>query len=140
MQRREFIKSACSLSLLVGSGISLSGLTSCASLPVYKTTVKQGKISVPVSLFADAAVQIVRPENYGYDIAVVQGRDGTYTALLLRCTHANNQLNFTGSGFRCPLHGSTFETDGSVTHGPAQAPLEQLKTDVENTVVVVEIG
>lgn len=137
MERREFLKKACVICAALNSGILLSSLSSCASFPVYDTVINDKKISVPSSLFVKEKVQIIRANDFTYDIALEKQKDGSYLALLLRCTHASNQLNFTGNGFVCPLHGSNFDLRGGVTQGPAKRPLEKLKTQVmENNVII----
>jgi Rieske Fe-S protein len=85
---------------------------------------------VPKSLFAKNAMQIVRPTGSDFDIGVMEEKKGQYTALLLECTHANNPLTYTGSCFVCSLHGSRFDEDGNVIHGPARLALKRLATEV----------
>jgi Rieske Fe-S protein len=58
----------------------------------------------------------------------VIGRDdrGVY-AMTLTCTHQGCTIAPSGTGaaamLRCPCHGSQFDRDGGVTHGPASSPL-----------------
>jgi hypothetical protein len=70
----------------------LSSLASCSSVPIYKTTISGNEVKVPASLFATNELQLVRPSGLGYDIAIRKEPDGSFFALLLRCTHADNQL------------------------------------------------
>jgi len=93
---------------------------------------------VPVSLFANTDFQIIRAKNYDYDIALKKEADGSYVALVLQCTHASNPLTFTGDKFNCSLHGSTFNEQGAVIHGPAEHPLKRLTTKIsENEIIVL---
>src|SRR5271154_1661208 len=102
MDRRKFVKQSCTLCLAVSSGMLVGSLASCASaLPVYKTDMANNKVSVPVSLFTNSDFQVIQPKNMYYNIGLKKEKDGTYTALLLRCTHADNQLTPTGNGFKC---------------------------------------
>jgi Rieske Fe-S protein len=65
------------------------------------------------------------------NILVAQPTAGNYIALAGSCTHAcctGNNLSF-GTGnttIQCGCHGSIFNLDGSVAHGPATQPLQQL--------------
>ena len=118
MERREFLKTTCSACLLAGAGLIIGSLNSCSTAAVYQTTLVQNKIVVPVSLFAETNLQIIRVKDAPYDIALRKETNGSYTALQLRCTHADNALNSTGNGFYCPLHGSKFNSEGLVTKGP----------------------
>ena len=140
MERRTFIKISCSLCVAISAGWGLGSLTSCASFPVYAASVKEKTIAVPLALFAEENFLIVRANNFEYDIAVEKEGEGKFSAVLLRCTHAANPLTFTGSGYVCPLHGSTFDEEGNVTHGPATIPLEHLATQrVDENIVILVI-
>src|SRR6202012_4543838 len=131
----------CSLCLAAGSGMLIGSLASCgAALPTYKTAVTDNKVSVPVNLFANADFQLVQPKNMYYNIGLKKEKDGTYTALLLRCTHADNQLTPTGNGFRCNLHGSAFDKEGNVTNGPAERPLTRYKTEVVSNQIIIHLS
>jgi Rieske Fe-S protein len=129
MKRGDFIKNSCSLCLLAaGSIYGIDSLTSCSQFPIYKTSISENKISVPLSLFSQTDLQIIRPGQIEYDIALHKEPDGTFTALLLRCTHADNQLTMTGNGFICNLHGSIFNKEGNVMKGPANRSLRKFET------------
>src|SRR6185503_19183128 len=119
MERRTFIKTGCTLCMAMSAGLMLNVISSCAPSIVFKTTISENKIIVPLSLFAQSDLQIVRAKNYDYDIAVRKEGNNSFVALLLRCTHADNPLTNTGNGFSCSLHGSVFDKDGSVKKGPA---------------------
>jgi len=105
---------------------TLPGCSPAAS--VYKTSVSPEKfISVPELLFLKSGdVQIIRPEGWIYDIALQKKDDGKFFALLLRCTHMDNQLSQDSGGYICHLHGSRFNTNGEVIKGPAERNLESL--------------
>jgi Rieske Fe-S protein len=140
MERREFIKKSCSVCIAISAGLLMgSSLSSCSSVSVYKTASNQNKITVPVSLFAAADLQIIRLRDSEYDIALRKEQDGNYTALLLRCTHADNQLNSTGNGFYCTLHGSRFDKEGTVTKGPAEHPLKKFTTEIINDNIIIHL-
>src|SRR5882757_8610031 len=134
MQRRYFIKKACRVCLLGATGAVIAAdLASCspaANKAIINPTVNNNQFQVPVSLFDKQAFQIVSPAKYPYEIAIEKNEDNTYKALLLKCTHYDNQLTPTGNGFTCSLHGSKFTKEGEVVNGPAARPLQQLKTQV----------
>ena len=95
------------------------------------------RVMVPKSLFVENAVQIVRPNGSEFDIGLRKEKNGRYTALLLECTHANNPLTYTGSGFACSLHGSRFDGDGKVIHGPARVALKHLETEASAEDIII---
>ena len=54
--------------------------------------------------------------------------DTKFLALSLLCTHKKCTVDYTGSGFECPCHGSTYSSTGKVTNGPATKNLKSYKT------------
>lgn len=140
MDRRDFVKQSCTLCLAAGAGMVVGSLSSCATLPVYKTTMANNKVTVPVSLFAQSDFQVIQPKDLFYNIGLQKEKDGSYTALLLRCTHADNQLVPTGNGFKCNLHGSAFDKEGQVTQGPAEHSLKKYQTEVISNQVIIHLS
>lgn len=140
MDRRDFVKQSCTLCMAVGAGMVMGSLSSCATLPVYKTTVVNKQVAVPVTLFAQSDFQIIQPKDLYYNIGLRKEADGAYTALLLRCTHADNQLMPTGNGFKCNLHGSAFDNEGKVTTGPAEHSLKKYPTEVISDQIIIHLS
>ena len=140
MERRKFISSSCKICLLGAAGFSLTQIIGCATTAhVYKTSITNGDLNVPMNLFEKSSLQIVRPAGWYYDVAVQKNPDNSYTALLLQCTHQENQLTPTGTGYHCSLHGSDFDKQGNVRKGPAEQPLHHFKTSVNNDMVSVHV-
>ena len=137
MERREFIRSSCTLCIAMGAGLISEGLMSCTSVAIYHATVKDHTVRIPKSIFDETTIRIVRPENLTYDIAVRRENDESYVALLLRCTHADNPVSYDGQRFHCPLHGSSYDEHGAVTHGPAVRPLLRLRVQMSDNDIVV---
>ena len=127
--------------LAISAGMAISALSSCATLPVYKTAVNNKKITVPTDLFAQSDFQLIQPQGMYYNIGLRKEPDGTYTALLLRCTHADNQLNVAGNnGYVCTLHGSQFNKEGHVTHGPAERDLKKYTTQIVSNQIIINLS
>ncbi|HTX17121.1 MAG TPA: Rieske 2Fe-2S domain-containing protein [Bacteroidota bacterium] len=139
MDRRNFLKTSCTACAALGIGLAFNSVPGCAPLPIYETSVRDNALRVPVSLFAQSRVQIIRADELDNDIGLRNEDDGSYHAFLLQCTHAQNPLTYTGNGYSCSVHGSTFDEEGRVTHGPAKLPLRQLKTRVEEAVIVIDL-
>ena len=53
---------------------------------------------------------------------VFNGVDGFYSISSV-CTHLGCNVKRGGPGFECPCHGSQFDENGRVVHGPAPEPL-----------------
>lgn len=143
MDRKAFLKTSCTLCLLGAAGLALPvSLTGCgaskdaaAQIPVI-----DGTVSVPLSRFGTPAQLLtLRPKGWDYDIAVQPAADGSYTALLLRCTHMDNPLYRTGAGWACSLHGSTFAADGRVRKGPAERALTRYRTEVRGESLLIHV-
>lgn len=135
IDRKEFLKLSCTSCLLGAAAMMLPGITGCSptATNIFKTEIADKKIVVPLQLFETAKLQVVRPKGWLYDIAVQKQDDGNFTALLLQCTHFDNQLTTVQNGFYCSLHGSRFNADGGVVKGPAENALKQFKTTKDNS-------
>jgi Rieske Fe-S protein len=124
----------------IASGFAVSNLVSCASVAVYKTVADGNKILVPLSLFTQQTFQIIRAKNVEYNIALRKESENNFTALLMRCTHADAGLQNTGNGFSCSAHGSSFDQNGDVKKGPATMALKKYKSAVVDDQVVIYLS
>lgn len=141
MERRKFLRSSCSLCLLAASGAFLSELAACspAAYRVMKTEIVNDTVSVPVTSLSGAGLHFVRPQGWYFDIAVTKTNDDSYQALLMQCTHQENQLMPAGNGFTCSLHGSQFDKEGKVIKGPAEQPLKHYNTAVVQDKLIIQL-
>jgi len=48
----------------------------------------------------------------------------------LICTHLGCTVEQKDGTFACPCHGSRFDVNGKVMHGPAAKPLQSLRVEV----------
>jgi Rieske Fe-S protein len=128
--------------MLTAAGLLLPTVTSMAMgrAKAYKATLNDlHQAEVPVALFEEATMQIVRIKGSFYDVALHKNEDGTYTAFLLKCTHMDNQLQLSSDGFRCTQHGSEYDKTGNVTKGPAETPLITYNTTLNNDIILINI-
>lgn len=140
LNRRNFLKDACKACLVGAVSISMVDfLESCSTVKSYKATMNGNRVEVPLNLFDTAPLQVVSPKSYAYEIAVRKLPDNTYEALLLRCTHQHNPLTPTGNGYMCTVHGSQFDKDGNVKKGPAATHLLQLKTEIQQSNLIIHV-
>ena len=62
--------------------------------------------------------------------AVLLHTEKGFSAFSLVCTHLGCTVEENAQGFACPCHGSHFDRDGNVTHGPAAKPLHSLRIEI----------
>ncbi|MEO8772116.1 MAG: Rieske (2Fe-2S) protein [Ferruginibacter sp.] len=144
MERRDFLKGACRICLLGAAiGTVSTNLTSCspkiAGNNTFRPVVNNNQVEVPLSIFDNNAFQVISPAKYEFEISVEKKPDNTYKALLLKCTHYQHQLTTTGNGFTCSLHGSKFDKEGNVLKGPAETPLQELKTQIVKDTLLIQL-
>jgi Rieske Fe-S protein len=140
IERRKFLTSACKACLLAGAGFLVADLTACSSsTKIIRLPVNQNSVRVPITAFAQAPILIVRPEGWLYDIAVRKTAMDQYEALLLQCTHQQNQLMVNSNGYKCNLHGSQFNFDGNVVKGPAEGALRKFTTSLDQDRLIVQL-
>jgi Rieske Fe-S protein len=137
--RRDFIKQSCTLCLgIVGLSALTTQLAGCAPMPIYKGESVNGLITVPFTSFTETnKIVIVRNVHLDWDIVLVKVSDTEYQAVQMKCTHQDNPLTATQSGFFCSAHGSTFDLKGNVTKEPALRPLKKYVTEIKETAVLI---
>lgn len=62
--------------------------------------------------------------------AMLEHTEAGFTAISLTCTHLGCTVEENGEGYHCPCHGSQYNAEGQVEHGPATQPLASLIVDV----------
>lgn len=62
--------------------------------------------------------------------AILQHTEQGFSALSLVCTHLGCSVEKEAQGFACPCHGSRFDADGNVMHGPAAKGLSSLRVEM----------
>ena len=71
------------------------------------------------------------------EVVVTQAVAGDFKGFSSKCTHAGCAVNEVVDGtINCPCHGSKFNLDGSVAHGPATKPLESKVVTVQGDSIV----
>jgi Rieske Fe-S protein len=60
-------------------------------------------------------------------VIVIRKSSSKFIALNTICTHKKCDVEYDGSSFECPCHGSTFDGGGKVTSGPASKNLKSYK-------------
>jgi cytochrome b6-f complex iron-sulfur subunit len=120
-RRRALQVTGSSVGLVI-AGCALSGCQNTGSPPT-------GPVSAGnVSQLTVGALLIMS------NVAVGLDGQGIY-AMSAICTHAgcflDDGTNTIAAGLDCPCHGSTFDGNGSVTHGPAQTALQHYAVTID---------
>jgi Rieske Fe-S protein len=129
MKRRDFVKQSCLA--CIGTASLSSMLGSCATTRYSNGTMEGNGMSVSKSEFEYVKKQqtlsrqfiIVSNDSLEFPIYVFRNTDNSYSALWMKCSHQGSELQASGDHLYCPSHGSEFNKNGTVTHGPAEKNL-----------------
>ena len=138
--RRDFLKqsgTACAAIAGLGFLTSLAGCTAPAAVTASSYDASSNKISLPFSSFGTGNKLVVDGPNGDYKVFLVKKSETEITALQLKCTHRGAGVKMEETNLHCPMHGSDFDFDGNVTHGPAKEPLKKFPAVIENGNVVI---
>jgi len=123
---------------LVGSGLSLGALLTLPSAGAAgsKVDIPLAKLEALKSVGGSIAIKV-------RDKLLLLVRDGATTVRAFNpvCTHRQCVVAFNAGDkkIKCPCHGSQFDLDGRVIHGPASRPLEIYPAELVNEQVIVTL-
>lgn len=138
--RREFLQTTCAICGALVAADFLAGCKTAAEAGASSGySVVNGVLTLPVSEVSESG-SVIEAQGLSRPVFVSKKSDGTYEALLLRCTHMNGKLNPTPEGFTCVLHGSRFAPDGTVVKGPARQPLQKYPVTKEGDKLLVRVA
>jgi Rieske Fe-S protein len=124
MNRRQFVV------------ISAAAAAACACAPELAAAAPGGTVDVGTAddFKSDGAVDKFAKTNR---ILVIRQGERLY-ATTATCTHRNCVIKPVAGDLRCPCHGSRFDLAGTVTRGPAKAPLPRyaISTDASGRIFV----
>jgi cytochrome b6-f complex iron-sulfur subunit len=88
----------------------------------------------PVSAGKVASLKLGAMQILSSNVVVGLDSQGVY-AMSAVCPHAGCLIEDTSgsaitNGLSCPCHGSTFDGNGAVTHGPARSPLQHYQVTI----------
>lgn len=70
------------------------------------------------------------------DVVVTQATAGDFEAFSTKCPHQGCAVAPKDGKLDCPCHGSEFDLDGSLVHGPATEPLTPVRVQVRGADIV----
>ena len=120
--RRKFLGDAA---VLVASAAVVGCERAHRPPPLFETTIDVS------TLTTDGATLVTStPGLDGTAILVVRDGARRFHALSMQCTHEGCPVRPPVNGvITCPCHGSQYDLEGRVKHGPAQLPLARYEAD-----------
>ncbi len=139
--RREFIKNSCTLCAgVLGLSALLPALQSCVAINTLQLEPINNTFKVPISSFIETSrVVVIKHNTLSFPIALVKSDITNYRAFELKCTHQDNGLGVSNSGFFCSMHGSNFDLNGRVQTPPASRNLKEFKTILQTESILVTV-
>ncbi|MGB3291698.1 MAG: ubiquinol-cytochrome c reductase iron-sulfur subunit [Phormidesmis sp.] len=98
-----------------------------------------GFIALGTTAELEAQGSLTSEDAFSEPVVVIQdpADPEALIALSAKCTHAGCTVAWQEDLFACPCHGSKFNPDGTVSAGPADAPLAKYTAKVEGDSVMV---
>ena len=129
--------------VLIGAGLGLVAVAIAAcssskqsSAPSSEASSSAGAKSAGGVITKTADVPVGGGVIVG-EVVVTQPTAGDFKGFSSKCTHKGCTVNKVADGtIDCPCHGSKFNLDGSVAHGPATVPLETKAIAVQGDSIV----
>lgn len=123
MNRRAFLSwgTAGIVALCSGVAVSLGAMVRFMMPSVFYEPPQSFKIGDPADFAIGTPTFLVDEKIY-----IFRDREKGFAAASAVCTHLGCTVAHFQSDqkFHCPCHGSVFDADGSVLHGPAPKPLQ----------------
>lgn len=147
MDRKDFIKT-CGFVCL--GAVPLIVLATGCSSTVYQAQYTRTDQSILISrsefeelqqdgTYKQRTFVVVTPDGQRYPIGVYAQADGSFTALLLRCTHRSCELQPQPTYLVCPCHGSEFTIQGIVQSPPAETNLQSFPVTINGGNVAIRL-
>jgi cytochrome b6-f complex iron-sulfur subunit len=141
--RKEFLEQTAALAILGAStGTLATLLTGCTTVRYVSGTenTSANAVTVPLVEFADGAFVVVRKGGkLSAPVYLCKHADGTFSALVMKCTHKGCEVRPAGDLLICPCHGSEFTNKGVVLSPPALENLLSFRTSVDAVSVTIHL-
>ncbi|NDC42782.1 MAG: hypothetical protein EBZ77_14740 [Chitinophagia bacterium] len=145
MDRRNFIKTGC----LACIGVATSGtlLQSCAGVKYATGKLNDNGMLIPLSEFDIKHKEegkkrpyiIARHDELKYPICIYRLDNGSYSALLMSCSHQGAELQVSGERLTCPAHGSEFDNTGRAMQSPATSDLRTFPVTIQGDQLFIDL-
>ncbi len=140
-ERREFIKNSCTLCAgVLGLSALLPALQSCVAITTLQLEPTNNTFQLPITSFIEnSKVVVIKHKSLSYPLAVVQVNINSYRCFELKCTHQDNGLGVSNSGFFCSMHGSNYDLNGKVLSPPASRNLKEFNSSLQGEKILVTV-
>lgn len=141
--RKQFIEQTAALAVVGISAGTLTGILAGCTNVRYVTAMETknaggNAISVALTEFAETVFVVIRKGgSVSTPIYVCKHTDGTFSALVMKCTHKGCEVRPAGDLLICPCHGSEFNNRGKVLSPPALEDLQQFRTGIAENVLII---
>ena len=127
-----------------GAVLSITGLGACASLVTRTITPVDGALRLALvhypELSAEGGSLKVVPKGTADPIYVLALGQRRFAAVSPICTHLGCTVEIEQARLVCPCHGSTYDREGTVLRGPAEAALASYRVALTSEdVLVIEL-
>ncbi len=134
ISRRDFLDTAAMGTAVTALFAGLLGLLRMPKPNVHYEPDSKVRLGFP-NEFPEGTSRIIGRHN----VMVSRDEKGLHVMSLV-CTHLGCVVQQAESGFRCPCHGSMFESNGNVVSGPAPKALPWLEISrAEDGALVVDL-
>ncbi len=135
IERSEFLKQ---VGIGFGAIMLMNCVQGCSSgddIPDPVTPTPSAKIDFKVNLATDLLTNGAFIINKANNVIIARVSATEYLAVASQCTHEKTEIGYRAAtnDFRCPLHGSVFKSDGTVSNGPAASALRKFSTTLDTT-------
>ena len=144
LDRREFISKAGQYAILAGLilPITRSAATAIAGAkpaPLEPISLDLEKPEYHALKQVGGAMKIPDPSDKKKPIIVIRSSETQVTAFSSKCTHWGCEVPLPVDGsILCPCHGSIFDANGKVTHGPAKKDLFAYSANLDKTIITIQ--
>lgn len=128
--RRDFLKTSFK-SLAIGT-IALSAIDVKKLFAETVTAANSDKATKVITISEYPSLESVGGHEIIGNIFVKRTGQTKFLALSIVCSHKKCDVDYTGDGFECPCHGSTYTSTGKVLEGPAKKNLKSYKTTYDS--------
>ena len=135
MDRREFIIGSAAACVLMGA-LPISG---CTSYKPVTAEIENDRLKIKKADFGENNWVVVKPARTNAPVLLTKNENGTYSAVLMECTHKQCEVKPSGNVLICPCHGAEFSLHGKVLKEPAEKDLHIYTTSLDEIYVYIHL-